>query len=794
MKKLLIILSVILFLFAPDVAMAAEWWTMSKMWSAFLTFTPLLIILFSVIIVSWLLEPVWYSWAIFWIQDSLRDIWILSMNVVYIVFAILLIWLAFMNIVWREGDTYKLKSALPKFIVSVIIVPFTWFFVQFVLSISAVLTASVLILPANMISENSKINIEMPFHDYCVFDLSQNEPVGPSSWNWEEKITFCNSNEDKVNSWESTFLWWAYWIMYYYAFTVFDIENVGVSDLLEDLSLGLTTDDQSIMQSLNDLWVEWFNLLLNIVLVIAYLLLMLWLVIVLFVRVIRIWLYTMFSPLFVLSYYTWSASKNKLFSAVEFVKIAFVPVLVAWALAFWAMFSMVITAGLWNSFVADGEPWAVCDEKEYFSSWVGWWDPASGGLSSVWERELSENDYIICINGKPAFVAAWLLKGNNPTGQDGWPKSATAMENNPTSKYKVWVLWIIILRIFALVIVWMSFMAAVKYSEITASVIAPIEKIWTNTASFAKALPMNTPFLPWGQSLKSLSILSWKPTEALKARSAQVNRDSGLGSAFGWKGKDGQFNDNKASEIRVALNDSTRDLNKSSMENYSAGLYGLINQAGSITDDRVKDIVKLMAERLEDAISKWTLTKTELQSYWINKTKDFDKEDIAMLLAGWNEMHAKKLLSWVSQVPSHLRKFRFWEWFTPETAADKAKVTPWSVTFKNDWDRRRVRVVNDAHEVTDMNVTENMIGKGDFGDMIKSMKDEDRRSLKVWLSAATNSNRKIEVFKQLHKMANQKDISNKDLAKALKDPDISSALSWSLTDKDLEAMIKILEK
>ena len=36
---------------------------------------------------------------------------------------------------------------MPKFIVGILIVPFSWFFVQFILSISAILTVGVLTLP-----------------------------------------------------------------------------------------------------------------------------------------------------------------------------------------------------------------------------------------------------------------------------------------------------------------------------------------------------------------------------------------------------------------------------------------------------------------------------------------------------------------------------------------------------------------------------------------------------------------------------------------------------------------------
>jgi len=50
-------------------------------------------------------------------DDLLKRIWILVSNLVYFIFAILFIWVALMNIIGRDGENYKLKQAIPKFIV-----------------------------------------------------------------------------------------------------------------------------------------------------------------------------------------------------------------------------------------------------------------------------------------------------------------------------------------------------------------------------------------------------------------------------------------------------------------------------------------------------------------------------------------------------------------------------------------------------------------------------------------------------------------------------------------------------
>lgn len=90
--------------------------------------------------ISIFLYPGWVNGTMFGLQDYLKLIWILISNVIYFIFAGILIVIAFMNIIGKGEGTWALKQAMPKFIVGILIVPFSWFFVQFLLSISAILT------------------------------------------------------------------------------------------------------------------------------------------------------------------------------------------------------------------------------------------------------------------------------------------------------------------------------------------------------------------------------------------------------------------------------------------------------------------------------------------------------------------------------------------------------------------------------------------------------------------------------------------------------------------------------
>jgi Na+-transporting methylmalonyl-CoA/oxaloacetate decarboxylase gamma subunit len=50
-------------------------------------------------------------------STKFKEVWIMVSNIVYFVFAFILIWIAFMNIIGKNADQYQLKQALPKFIV-----------------------------------------------------------------------------------------------------------------------------------------------------------------------------------------------------------------------------------------------------------------------------------------------------------------------------------------------------------------------------------------------------------------------------------------------------------------------------------------------------------------------------------------------------------------------------------------------------------------------------------------------------------------------------------------------------
>lgn len=128
--------------------------------------TPLLML------AGWLLTPDWVFGEIFGLRPVFHNLWILISNIVYIIFAFLLVAMAFMNIFGHEGNTWAIRAKLPRLIIGVISVPFTWLFVSAVVSISSILTASAIQIAGDLApSDVSQFSFPMP--GSCTLDFTQ---------------------------------------------------------------------------------------------------------------------------------------------------------------------------------------------------------------------------------------------------------------------------------------------------------------------------------------------------------------------------------------------------------------------------------------------------------------------------------------------------------------------------------------------------------------------------------------------------------------------------------------------
>jgi hypothetical protein len=411
-------------------------------------------------LVSLLLNPGWINGTIFGFDIYLKEIWVLISNIVYFIFAFILITISFMNIVGNWAGTWELKTALPKFVVWVVMVPFTWFFVQFVLSISAFLTVAVLSLPHDVMTWNKnfdeykKIKMCNTFViDTVTKDKEEIEAGGKiqDSWCTKNAVDFWGTSVslDSILSWDNS-KWTSesvFWIINLYSYWIMKVNTI-------------TELDWKIVKTVKDLSNLSIKVVIDVLFLIIYLILIIALFMALFARWVWLWIYAMFSPIFGLLFFFWKAKEwvwDKKFWVWEFIKLALVPVYVSAALAFGLLFMFV--ASQWLS--------------KNNSDW------GSKIFTEVVEKDVEKKSSAIDIWWFK-LVMKWVVWWT-------WWSIMSSMGN--------W-LWQMIIQLFWLAILWIAIMAALKSSDITGKIIEPIEQFWKSVGSLIEKAPQYAPIIP----------------------------------------------------------------------------------------------------------------------------------------------------------------------------------------------------------------------------------------------------------------------------------------------------------
>lgn len=81
----------------------------------------------------------------------MHKMWVIVSNIVYFIYAILLIIIALATIFGKDNFNYKVM--LPRLALGILMVPFTWWFVQWTISIATVVTASVINIPMDTMKD-----------------------------------------------------------------------------------------------------------------------------------------------------------------------------------------------------------------------------------------------------------------------------------------------------------------------------------------------------------------------------------------------------------------------------------------------------------------------------------------------------------------------------------------------------------------------------------------------------------------------------------------------------------------
>lgn len=414
-------------------------------------------------LVTLLLDPSWINWTMFGIWDHIKKIWIFVSNIVYFIFAGILVFISFVNIIWKWWNNFELKKSLPRLVIGILIVPISWFLVQFIISIASVLTVQIFTWPIEtFVNNTNKAELEnAKVKDWCtewVINIQWTTSSATNTTNNNntqgQKFFDCKTRKDesltkilnlKSDNWKVRIGW----VFAIYTFWIMDVWTISK----------INNKDLDIIKSIFDLWAK---VIFDIIFIIVYLIILIALFLVLFVRFIMIWIFMALSPVFWLFYFFWDWKGPfwdmwKKLSFMEFIKLAFVPVYVAAALSFWLMFLLII--------------WKWLNEPALENMF-------SGEALDFWPTKLTINWSLGDVSNNNNLIWALLSV---------WNKG-------------IWVISFLMFKLLWLAFLWIAVMAAIKSPEATKSIVDPFDKLWKSVWNLALELPKYIP-VPWTSNL-----------------------------------------------------------------------------------------------------------------------------------------------------------------------------------------------------------------------------------------------------------------------------------------------------
>ncbi len=262
----------------------------------------------AIVLAGWLLSPDWTMGDFFGLRPYFINVWVLVSNLVYIIFAMMLLWMAVMQIFSSESN-YAFKKKLPRFLVGIMIVPFTWLIVSWTLSFANQAVAAVLSIPMGAISSLQGTDEEKSFfHNRViptkfVLDFAQDAPaasaesVGCTDNGETADGTKCISPAEFVTYNQSG----PFFIIMIYAYDIFKIQNTETVNFSSvcGASDGSTADAESCISSIGKLLSKFGVAFITTLFFAIILIALCW---VLLARAFKLWIYVMFSPLFGLAY------------------------------------------------------------------------------------------------------------------------------------------------------------------------------------------------------------------------------------------------------------------------------------------------------------------------------------------------------------------------------------------------------------------------------------------------------------------------------------------------------------
>ncbi len=467
---------------------------------------------------GWLLSPDWTRGDLFGLNIWLYKIWLTISNITYFLYALGLIGIALATIFNQENYAYK--TMLPKLALGIIMVPFTWWIVQAIVSVSNILTVAVMQIPYETLQAispksgpswltNKTIPQTISYDntgDKAVVTKSDSDCDTKNAGQWGSASDKCLSPQDILTEASSG----PYSMLTVYAYNVFKIQEYKE---INNVSKWI----KAIFQVFN-------KLLFGAIIFAIFSLLIVAIVFALFTRAFELWIITMFSPLLTLSIALPDSMKSgeafkKHLSFKNLISLAMVPVFVSAALSFGLLFIGLLMNGTGSggsNVEKDIPNWKqisiLGSETSFLAVTVQKWE---------WE-----NTNVVTSTfqlGSLKLEQKWTMTN---TEADAITKSSNFFTGSGG------IIGTVILDVIALTILWIAVMAALKVSEITKAAIDPFEKAGKSIGDLGKSLPKYAPIPGLGMSMSGLQKTAEKAADIPRQMSDEQAKNSRLGKLF----------------------------------------------------------------------------------------------------------------------------------------------------------------------------------------------------------------------------------------------------------------------
>lgn len=535
---------------------------------------------------SWLMSPDWTSGDLFNLRGPMHNLWKVVSNIIYFVYAVLLIIVAIGTIFQNKNFSYK--TMLPRILLGLILVPFTWWFVQLTISLSTNITASVLTIPKEAVEKLEENKWKQGWYEENIIpkeiDLKTYFGSG-SEWN---KID-CSKNPWNCISvkWMFKESGWIYGSMLVYAYGIFKLHK------LKDID---TQSNIDVIENVMDLMTSG---IINSIMFLIFGILMLALLSILFVRAFWMWIYAIFSPLFTFNFAMWwSWWKVDTIDIKDFISTAFAPAIIWFVLWFGII---VIAAVQWalSETNRKADPITLLPNSTCYNLF---WIMGEENFIYTCETETGKTNS----QGQKTYTRTSWVKFAGIIFKHSWSQDHQQIDPKSNIPAIGSIFWNMIIQFIALAFVWLAFMAGVKWNKILWKAVAPFEKITQEVKWIWGAMAGWMP-VPVFWNVKWI----WKAAETIKYGIESKINDKASNSEFMqrvWKAEDEKTRrskeEAKRSVEKIPTTDKASEINGKTKEIVAS--FETINQFHINNTLAPKDAQKELINQVVELHSKAT--------------------------------------------------------------------------------------------------------------------------------------------------------------------------------------------